>query len=178
MVDYVDQTGPNGTEDNMGGTAMKIYYAPVRDFNVIAKPTATPTSLDDLVEISTAHTMKSGKKLLELYVTMDTGEIDDEPQGERDARSFLSKCKFKHPGMNATILGFASQAKNDKFIFFIPLADGTVRQIGTEQFYAECIGKLVTGKNGSGYRGYEGEIQAFGPKLYIYTAALPLTPAV
>lgn len=176
MVDYTDMNGPDGTEDNMGGTAQVIYYAPVRDILTIQKPVNNPTTMAALAEITTAHVMKTGKKFTRLYVTMDTGEINDEPTGERDARGIKSTCKIKHPGQTSDILGLVNQAKNDRFIFLIPLADGKVRQLGSDQFYAEFIGKVGTGTNSGGYRGVEGEITAFGPKLLLYTAAIPLTP--
>lgn len=176
MVDYADIDGPNGTENNMGGTAQVIYFAPVRDILTIQKPATTPTALDEYVEITTAHVMKTGKKFTKMYVTMDTGEIEDEMQGDRDARSLKSTLKFRTPGQNSDLLGFMTQAKNDRFIVLVPLADGKIRQLGSEQFYAEIAGKVMSGKNSSGYRGIEGEITCFGPAYLVYTAAIPLTP--
>jgi hypothetical protein len=178
MVDYTDLDGPNGTENNMGGTQQVFYIAPVRDILTIQKPVASPSTLDAIVSITTAHVMKTGKKFTKVYVTMDTGEIEDEPTGDRDARGTKSTFKFRTPGQNAELLGFMSQAKNDRFIVLVPLADGTLRQMGSEQFYAEMMGKVITGKNSSGYRGIEGEITCFGPTLLLYTAAVPLTPGV
>lgn len=177
-MDYLDVAGPSGTEDNMGGTAQKIYFAPVRDILTIQEPTASPTALGDLVTISTAHVMKTGKKFHELYLTMDTGEIDDEPTGDRDARGVKSTLKGKTPGQSAALLGFMSQAKNDRFIVLVPLADGTIRQIGSGQFYAEIMGKVVSAKNSSGYRGIEWTIEGFGPRPIVYSAAVPLTAGV
>jgi len=178
MVDYSDIDGPNGTENNMGGTAQIFYIAAVRDILTIMKPVAVPTTLEAYVEITTAHVMKTGKKFTKVYSTMDTGEIDDEMQGDRDARSLKSTFKFRTPGQNSELLGFMTQAKNDRFIVLVPLADGKLRQLGSEQFFAEMAGKLMTGKNSSGYRGIEGEITCFGPAYLVYTAAVPLTPGV
>lgn len=177
-MDYLDVNGPSGTEDNMGGTAQFVYYAPIRDFATIQEPSANPASLDELVEITTAHVMKTGKKFQKLYLTMDTGEVDDEPTGERDARGIKSVLKGKTPGQTSALLGLMSQAKNDRFIVIVPLSDGTKRQIGSNQFYAEILGKIGTGKNGSGYRGIEWTIEAFGARPIIYNANVPLTPAV
>lgn len=177
-MDYLDVAGPSGTEDNMGGTAQKIYYAPVRDILTIQDTVASPAVLGDLVRVPTAHVMKSGKKFQELYLTMDTGEIEDDPTGDRDARGVKTTLKGKTPGQNATLLGLMSQAKNDRFIVLVPLADGTIRQIGSAQFYAEIIGKVSSSKNSSGYRGIEWTIEAFGPRPIIYDAAVPTTPAV
>jgi len=176
MVDYIDIQGPSGTENNMGGSAQVFYIAPVRDFLTIQKPVSNPTTLGDIVKISTSHVMKTGKKFHKVYVTMDTGEVEDEPTGDRDARGLKSTFKFKTPGQNAELMGWLTQSKNDRFICIVPLADGTMRQLGSEQFYAELVPKAVTGKNSSGYRGIEGEVTAFGPAVLIYDAAVPLTP--
>lgn len=177
-MDYADLTGPDGTEDNMGGTKQLVYFAPVRDFLSIKKPPASPTTLADKVKITTDHTFNTGKCFQKLYVTLDSGSLDSELQGERDGKSFKNKFKMFYPGSDEEIMGFVAQAKNDRMIYLVPMPDGKVRQVGSEDFHAETLPKFMTGTNGGGRRGYEIEVESMAPNEYLYSGVISLTPAV
>ena len=166
-IAYADLNSPQGA-DNMGGTKQYILFAPVADFSTIAPRPASPANIGQLAEITGNHTFGVGKGFLRMYVTLDTGKLMDEVQGERDGRSYKTTVEVFHPGMTKEILGFLRQAKNDQFIVLVPLPDGKYRQIGTEDFYAEIIGKTDTGTNSSGRRGTTFTIEAMetGPILY------------
>lgn len=176
-MDYADLLGPDGTEDNMGGTTQLMHYAPVRDFLSIKVPSASPSTLEDKVVISVTHTFNVGKCFKKLYVTLDSGSADSELQGERDGKSFKTKAKVFYPGTKAEVMGFVAQAKNDRFIVLINMPDGKVRQIGSEAFHAEIMPKFSTGTNSGGRRGYEFEIESMAPCEYLYEGTINTTPA-
>jgi hypothetical protein len=176
-VDYVSKGQPDGQENNMGGTKQVIYFAPIADFAIIGAPVASPTTEAGVVEITTAHTFKTGKCFKELYCTLDKGEVNFETQGDRDGRSFMQKAKIFYPGAKKEAIGFASLVKNDRFIVIIPLADGTKVQIGSADFYAEILPKFGSGTNSGGVRGHEFEISSMNSVNLVYNATVNLTPA-
>ena len=176
-MDYLNLEGPDGQEDNMGGTTQKVYYAPIRDFLSIAVPAGSPTTPGDTVEIATAHTFKTGKCFKLLYCTMDKGKYDSEPQGDTDGFSFKKTAEVFYPGSNSEVHGLASKGKNDRFMFLIEMPDGTVIQQGNKMFYAHLKSKFSTGSNSSGTRGHTFTIESMGPENLLYSGAISLTPA-
>lgn len=178
MIDYADNDGLDGQEENMGGTKQVIYYAPVRDFLSIKVPNPAASTPDAVVKITDTHTFKVGFCFKKLYCTLDKGQVDIEPQGERDGKSVKTVAKIFHPGAKAEVFGFASLAKNDKFIAIIPMADGTNVQIGSADFYAEISPKFGSSTNSGGTRGHEFEVSSMNPKPLIYTGVISTTPAV
>lgn len=177
MIDYVNKGGPDGQENNMGGTKQVIYFAPIRDFDTIQAPAASPTTEAGVSEITTAHTFLTGKCFKTLYCTLDMGEMKATPQGERDGRSFKQEATIFLPGASKEAVGFASLIKNDKFIALIPLADGKVMQIGSEDFYAEILPDFDSAKNSSGVRGHKFTISSMGPVNLYYSGTITTTPA-
>jgi len=176
-MDYANMTGPVGTEENMGGTTQRLWFAPIRDFLTIGAVDPNAATLPLSVTVAVDHVFKTGKKFNVMYVTMDSGQLDDELQGDRDGKSFKTKMKGFHPGMTAAVVGAMNQFKNDKMLCLIELPDGSIRQIGSEQFYAEIMPKFSTGTNSGSRRGFEFEIESMSPRPYIYTGAISVTPA-
>lgn len=180
-VDYTNLAGPNGQEDNLGGSQQKLYYAPIRDFLAIQAPVGLDTAISDteLVNISTDHTFQTGKNWLTMYTTEDKGIADYELQGDADGKSVKPVAKAFYPGATEQILAFIAKAKNDQFIFLMPLADGTVLQLGSEQFPARINPKWTSAQNSTGVRGAELEItQVVASAPIIYSGQIVLTPAV
>jgi hypothetical protein len=167
-MDYENLSGPDGTTDNMGGILQKVYAAPIRYFDSIKKVATSPTTLAGLVDITDTHTFLTDMGFHKFYCTQDKGMVDAEPQGDRDGRSYKQDAKFFYPGSDSELHGFASMAKNDRFIFLAPMVDGTLMQIGTEDFPAEILGKFTTATNSGGVRGYEFTVSSMGPRNYIY----------
>lgn len=180
-IDYNNLLGPNGQEDNLGGSQQKVYYAPLRDFETIQapEPLATATTDAELVNISTDHVFKTGKMFLTMYTTEDQGMADYEVQGDPDGKSVKPVAKVFYPGAEEAILAFMAKAKNDQFIFLLPLADGKVLQIGSEQFPARISPKWTSATNSGGVRGAEIEItQIVASSPVIYSGTISTTPAV
>lgn len=172
--------GPNGTEDNIGGTKKKFYYAPVSQFTTITEPAsfASATTYSLLSTNASVHVFSTGFCFLYIYITEDSGNVKYEAQGEVDGYSMKPVFTMFYPGSKADAAGFARYCKNDNFICIVPHADGTLHQIGTADFPATIKPKYDSGTNSSGRRGFEFEVSAAvcsGP--IIYTAAIPLTPA-
>ena len=176
-MDYLDLTGPDGQTPNMGGLQQKFYFARVDDFATIGSPSASPTTPGDTVEISTAHTFKTGKCFRVGYCTLDKGGFKADAQGDRDGESFKQEGTVFVPGSDVELHGFASLSKSDRFIALMPMPDGKVMQIGNAMFYANVKSAFDTASNSSGVRGYTFTWESMGPRNLVYSAAISLTPA-
>jgi len=175
---YEPLAGPVGGARNMGGTKQVAYCAPIGHFETIAELPAAPTELGEFAAIEADHVFDTGHNWIEVYCTLDKGEINDEPNGETDGRSFTSKASLFVPGAEKEKFGFANAANNDKWIVLIPMPDGAVRQIGTKDFFAEMLFKFGSATNKGGVRGFMIDIEAVGPDLIVYEGEITLTPAV
>lgn len=171
---YSDLMGPDGTEINMGGTGQFLYWTPFADILTFATPAASPASQSILM---TAHAMKSGKKFNQLYTTIDTSSLEHALNGDIDGLSFKPTLTCFYPGMSDGVVDFINKAKNDKFLFLVPLPDGKIVQIGDARFCAYIKPSPKTGKTTDRGRGTEFEIYAYQPNILIYNAAVPLTAA-
>ncbi|HMT28017.1 MAG TPA: hypothetical protein PKD91_01935, partial [Bacteroidia bacterium] len=87
MPDFDDLLWPNGT-DNIGGTQVNHYYAPLSHFSVLPVPPEPATTLSEIVTISDNVVFYTGKKFLQIYSTIDTGRVLDKLVGELDGKSF------------------------------------------------------------------------------------------
>jgi len=180
-IDYTNLVGPNGQEENIGGTQQLLYFAALRDFLTLEEPIPLKTAVTDaeLVNISTDHIFQTGKNFQTLYTTEDLGTVEYETQGDADGKSVKPIAKLFYPGVDEDILAFIAKVKNDLMIFLIPLADGTVLQIGSKQFPARVTPKWTSAQNSSGVRGCEMEItQIVAGSPVIYSGAISTTPAV
>jgi hypothetical protein len=180
-MDYQNHSGPNGTEDNIGGLTNRIWYAPKSAFAIIqdvkSLSDAAVTDEAEYAEIATAHTFQTGKGFRQLYSTMDKGSVEAAPQGELDGRSFKLHGKGFYPGVDPKILGFFRKAKNDQFIVLCELADGTVWQIGSPRFSAYILpSKIGSATNSSGIRGTEYEITSMESGAVIYSGTITMHP--
>ncbi len=176
-MNYATLAGPGGQADNMGGTKQFIYIAPIDDFLTIETFDPAGTTLASAAEIPGDHIFKTGKCFKKIYCTLDKGSLKSDKQGERDGRSFKDMCKIFYPGSDLDVTGFANIVKNDRMMALIPMPDGKVRQIGSEDFYAEISAAFDTGTNSGGIRGTEFEISSMDSRMKIYTGVISLTPA-
>lgn len=177
-MNYADLTGPTGQADNMGGTTQLAYYAPIEDFLSIKKIAASPSTPAQLVEISAAHTFKTGKCFKKLYCTMNRGSVESKSQGDIDGKSFKQTGKLFLPGSISAAHGFAAMVKNDNMMILVEMPDSSTNgylQVGTEMFPAKVSPNFTTATNEGGVRGYEFEFEAVTDRNYIYPAALAIT---
>lgn len=174
---YKDLLGPDGTENNMGGTAQFFSFARHADHQTFAKPANAPVDPDDQYVLTTAPTMKTGTKYNKMYCTIDTSELESGSNGEIDGKSFKPVFKFFYPGSKKEALAFANRCKNDKFVVIVMLSDGTQVQLGGEFFCAFITPNFKSTTTSGRSKGWEFEVMAYQPDLMHITAAIPYAPA-
>jgi len=176
-MEYQDLLGPDGTENNMGGTSQFLFHARHANILTFAKPLALDAGTISEYSIKTAHIMKSTKKFNKLYCTLDTSELEAGLQGERDGKSNKLSLKFWHPGSKKDIIVFQNNMKNDKTLWIVPLSDGTLIQLGNEEWTCDVMPTFKSNKN-SGSKGTEFVVECMMPDILMYEASIPFTPAV
>ena len=132
--------------DNPGGTQTIAFYAPLSAFAAggIPKVPANPTDFATSITIPTEFVFNSQEGFRKIYLTEDTGMVEDEGVGEKDGKSWRNKFKLFHPGSKAAALGFARWINNTGCIFLVKEADGQVRIVGSEQFPAKVDANTIT----------------------------------
>ncbi|MDJ1500468.1 hypothetical protein [Xanthocytophaga agilis] len=161
MPDLTDLLHVDG-DDNTSGVGQYIYVAKEKEILVLPLPdqddsSAATGSLADLVTITRDIEMLPGKDFKRIYVTLETGELKHDAQGELDGMSFLNQLDFFMPGSRAEVLGFAQWAKNSSLIFLIPELDGQIRMLGHRAYPAKMIpasgttGKASADRKGSNF---------------------------
>lgn len=161
-VDHVD--GANNT----AGIGQYIYYCKESDIDVlptVVQPDPTQSgSLEDLVTITDNIVMKPGKKFNKIYVTLETGKLDSESQGEIDGVSYLNKLEFLVPGSEDKTLGLQAYAKNASLIFIVPELDGKKRMLGYRAYPAKMISAPgTTGQKAADRKAVTFTFQSAGP---------------
>jgi len=136
-IDYVDG------DDNTAGIGLYIMFAKLSDIATLPTPIVDDStkngSFANLVTIAGNIVMKTGKVFRKIYVTLETGKLDHESQGDIDGHSFLNKVEFLIPGSKAEALGFAQWAKNSSLIMLVQEQDSTVRMLGHALYPAKMI---------------------------------------
>lgn len=177
---WIDLSWEDGTS-NMGGLQVTGYYSPVADFANIPLVFENPATLAESVTLDVSvedFTFLTGKNFLSMYMTMETGEVEDEPQGELDGKSFKHKADFFFPGTKAEALGWAAKVNNAKMVFILIEANGQRRVIGSKAFPAAAQVKINTGKKTGDRKGMVIEVYSFGDTpAPIHDGLIPLTPA-
>lgn len=169
---------PETVIDNIGGTSETWLFVP-RSYITTLQGTndlddATVTTMNQYSEIVDDHVFASGKTPFEIYCTMDKGTGKFSPQGERDGRSAKGEFSLFVPNINATTLGQMRKMKNERWIVFPVLADGTIIQLGSSRFTCDVTFEFDLGTNSSGLRGTKITVscmESAGP--YIYSGVLP-----
>jgi len=177
MSSYKNLLGPDGSENNMGGT--KQYLSFIRHSEILtwAVPALTPTDPDDKYVIATAHTCATGCNFAKLYTTNDTSELEAAMSGQIDGRSVKLTAKFFYPGSKKALIRFINESKSDTFLFLIPLTDGTIIQLGSADFCAYVSQTFKSDKTTGRGKGAEFTVECWMDNIYIYSAAIPYTPA-
>jgi hypothetical protein len=163
---------------NAPGIKKKVLVAPRSYFAAsggLQEPSATPATMGDQLKITTDHTFETGKGWMELYTTLDTGELTGESVGDRDSRTTNPKVEAKHPGLYAEALAFGEMAKGDEFIVLVEQLDGTFLQLGQDGLECDITYSFSSGKVSGGYNGITFSIESFGP-VFIYTGVITMKP--
>jgi hypothetical protein len=167
--------------ENMGGIAQKLYFGLHADVATWpTKPTTEAADLEALGALTGNITMKPGKRMFEMYITDDTGELQMETVGEKDGKSFVMHLRLFHPGLLEKILGFRNATKNENMVFIVPDNNGQMFLLGdairpaTLESDAEGAG---TGKETAARRGVGMEFTYKTSNILAYTGTVPLTIA-
>jgi hypothetical protein len=175
---FDDLLWPDGT-DNIGGTEVNHYYAPLSDIAVFPGIPTTPATLTEEVTVADDFEFNTGKKFLKIYSTLDTGKIDDKSVGEFDGKSFEHSFEFFFPGTIGEALALIRKMNNTNMVFIASEANGQKRIIGSPAFPAKMsMSDVTTGQKTADRKGTTIKVESRGvtPAL-IYTGAIPLTPA-
>lgn len=180
MGAYEDFAGKDGSTENIGGTEQKIHYAPISDFETIQSPPdfKSGTEIGSSVAIATDHVMKTGKKLSTIVLNMNSGRFNAEAVGEIGGKGVAPKFEGFLAGNYKHLIELQRNLNSDLFIFFIPLADGMVIQIGDDKQFAEASLSLVGGENGGTTKGGTLMVSSSSKSAWVYEGDLPLTEAV
>ena len=179
MPDFDDLLWQDGA-DNIGGTQVNHYYAPLVHFQNMPTAPVLSTTLSEMVTISESVVFYAGKKFLKLYSTMDTGRVLDKLVGELDGKSFEHSFEWFFPGTLDIAMALVSKFANSNMIFIATEADGKKRIIGSNKFPAKLdIADIDTGAKTSDRKGIKMKVVSRGiTPAPIYTGAIPLTPYV
>lgn len=179
MPDFNDLLWPDGT-DNIGGTEVNHYYAPINDILTFPSLPAVPATLAEEVTISDPFVFKTGKKFLKVYSTLDTGKIDDKSVGEFDGKSFEHIFEFLFPGSRAEALALIRKMNNTNMVFIASEANGQKRIIGSLGFPAKMsLSDVTTGSKTADRKGTSIKVESRGvTPAPIYTGVIPLIAAL
>lgn len=148
---------------NMGGIKTIAYYAPVSEIDNFPELPANPSSAAAEVTLDGRFTFESQKFFRSLYITMETSEIKDENQGERDGQSFKHSAEFFFPGTDAEALAFAANVNNTGMVFiFEELSGGNRRVIGSRAIPARVQCSFTTGKATADRKGMTVTVESYG----------------
>ena len=167
--------------ENTGGLPQKVYFGLHADVGTCRTKPDAPTTLVENAVLTGDIVMKTGKNLFELYFTDDTGEFSIETIGETDGKSFLEKLSLFHPGLQTSLLGFINTVKNDNLILIVEDEEGQHYLMGDSARPAVFTGSPDgggTGKETAARKGMSMEFTYKTGNVYVYTGAIPLTPAV
>jgi len=175
---YKNLMGPDGTENNQGGTKQYLFWASViNDLLNIQIPDPADAETDDKYVVKTAHVCKSGKKFNQIYTTVDTSELEAAIAGQIDGRSQALKLTFFYPGSKKEVIKFMNEAKNDRFLFLVPLSDGTIFQLGSPDQSAYISPNFKSDKTTGRGKGTTFTVECWMPDIILYEATIPLTAA-
>jgi hypothetical protein len=141
ITDDIDD--PDGS-DNMGGIKTTIYYTDAANITTWPVPSENPSAPEDSVNLSGNFELATGKKWHSVYVTQDTGGVEDMIQGDRDGKSFINKLTFFTPGNKPKLLGLIKQLLNANTVWLVPDAQGQYRVVGSEDFPAKMDEATIT----------------------------------
>lgn len=139
-------------QKNMGGTAGTVLYIPASHIG-----TYTLDQTEDEVVLA-AIAPKTGKKWGSIYMTRDTGMVEDTEVGEMDGGSFETQLEFFTPKIRKEVLRLKALFSNGGFIFAVKDGNGVQRIIGSPDHPAFRVpasiagGKAPKDRNGASFK--------------------------
>lgn len=118
-------------EDNFGGVASRLWYAPAHYFSVVVPSDEHFTNLESTRTVEkTMIKLLGGKKLKYIDAYIDNNAISEKTTGTARKLKLVSELKFAIRKMNARNLGFVKQFRNEPLIFFVKDNNGQTWVIG------------------------------------------------
>lgn len=164
---------------NPAGTKTIIYFALHSDVQTFPTLPDGSGAFDANATIDTAFVMKTGKRFWEMYITLETGKIEQKLVGERDGKSYEVMISGNYPDMDPTVVGFLKACANENLAVVVKDQKGRLWAIGYDRDVpAEVtVGDGTTGEKIADRKGVSVTFRGIGDGLYLYDAAVPLSPA-
>lgn len=168
-------------QDNDGGLRVNAFYCAFNDILTFPNPpnAVVANTFSEFVTITAPFVMRTGRRFWTMQATLLTPQFESNLVGERDARSFENTYSFKRRGIEAEMLGFMQFCKNTDMVMIIQRINGVFHVIGSPGLPASIeTGQIMTGAAVSDECALTFSVKSVGPPPFIYTGAIPLTPAV
>jgi hypothetical protein len=132
-----DVTHPDGT-DNTPGLYQKAFLIPRSYVETLPAPVqpdiqhSSAFSYEDLVTVTDDIVLKTDKTAIEMYCTLEEGELKSMMQGSIDGKTFALELDLFFPGSKKQIMGLVSWLKNNHFYAVVQDADENKYLVGHE----------------------------------------------
>lgn len=168
-------------ELDSGVSESELFFAPAQHIDVMPSllPLGDPTkTLEELMTISSDITFPEGKGFNKINILPDTGEIKDEPVGDKGNKKIKSSFDFFLPNNSPRNLGFIRQYKNVGMVFIIGEKSGRKRILGSKLAPAYLSdGPATSGKGPEDNVGIQITIdQTSSAPAPVYTGNVPEKP--
>jgi len=112
--------------ENMGGSLDELLIMELADLDMTALP-----ELAEIGELKIATLApKAGKGFAKIYVTPETGNNQNDEQGETDGMSKINRFAFFFPGNKNEVAQFERKIMNKRFVALLKETDGKYRAYG------------------------------------------------
>lgn len=165
--------------DNDPGVKQTVYVSRLSDILTFPTVVAVPTTYAERVTITADVVFQLGKCWKKLQLTVRKSFLDGASAGERQSKGAINSFEGYIAKVTAELMGWVEEHKNDDLVFCIPMLDGTVRLLGSEDLPATIETWEAKGGadvNDPKYMMFKAE--AVGRIAPFYEGDISLTPAV
>lgn len=183
---FVDLLWTQG-QDNMGGLVGEIFFCPAEDILTLPDLSAVG-ALDTEAAVDIA--CKTGKNFIRIYHTAETGKIDYNTVGDRDAKSKENILEWLYPGDDKTLAEVERLIQNTPGVYICKDTKGNLRLLGVSNLDASvatltldipCYVETSNGTTGmarADRRGTTFQVKhSASHRPVFYMGTVPLTPA-
>lgn len=174
MPDYTNIR--TAKERNPAGTKGVLYFAPLDDFATIAATPPTPATLAEANVIADDHTFSVGKNFFKLELETAKNDLVGEYIGEVMGGDQKIEFTGFATGLGDDQLALFEKLTQEKHIVLVPLKDGKVIQLGSEDNGVMFKASTQIGSEADGERGTNVTVTHYG-RWQRYDGAVSFTPA-
>lgn len=164
--------------NNKAGVGIYVYVVPHEDVLTFPTTTANPTTFAADVTITDAIVLKTDKKFIKMYLTLETGSLASNMVGERDGKSHEAMLKFNYPTNKKDIVGFVKYFANTPVVAIVTeIEGGQMRVLGCDPqipAYLEAA-EITTGEKIADKKGATITIKHMGDVPPIYEGTIDIT---